>query len=231
MKVNTYKSVRLTGKNYDIMYAVHCRNNSRELYNMKKDPVQMHNLHPKAPHQKGHKNAFHAGEDHIAGYKIKRLLSRIDALLLVLKSCKAEACASPWKELHPNGKVHSLKQAMHHGFDGYYHGLPKVHFRKCYKNGKIDLWAEGPQWREGLAHGGDSDGQDAPGIAGAEALQSALGPKEDGYVDRYWSEVDADAEVDDFEVDDGWDELDNEDDESDLSVEEWERQGYLDDWE
>jgi N-acetylglucosamine-6-sulfatase len=227
MKVNTYKSLRLTGKDYDIMYAVHCRNNPHELYNMKKDPVQMHNLHPKAPHSKGHKNAFHSGEHHIAGIIIKRLLPRLDALMLVLKSCKGDECSHPWKQLHPNGHVHSLKQALHHNFDHYYHGLPKVHFRKCFKNGKINLWAEGPQWRPGLAHGAQHEGE----ILGSDALQTVFGPKEDEYNEIFWHELNSDANDGIVETGDDWDELEDDDDDGGLSAEDWERQGYLDDWE
>lgn len=227
MKVNSYKSVRLTGQDYDIMYAVQCKNNSHELYNMNKDPVQMRNLHPTAPHEKGHKNAFHSGEGHIADYEIKRLLPRIDALLLVLKSCTREACSNPWKQLHPNGKVHNLKHAMHHNFDHYYIGLPKVHFRKCFKNGKINLWAEGPQWRPGLANGNEQFEID---VSGTESLQVTIGPKEDDYIDVGWNELQDDAGEDDVETDDSLDELGNEDDD-DLSAVDWERQGYLDDWE
>ena len=230
-KVNSYKSLRLTSPSYDIMYAIQCHKNAHELYNMHKDAVQMRNLHPTAPHEKHHKkNAFHAGEDHIAGYKIKRLLPRIDALLLVLKSCKGAECAHPWKQLHRNGKVHNLKQAMHHTYDSYYQGLPKVHFRKCHKNGEINLHDEGPQWRPGLAHGSDEDAAASGGDG--QSVQFAMGPKEDDYLDVDWDELQTDDGEDDVEVDAGCSELeDEEDDDDDLSAEEWERQGYLDDWE
>jgi N-acetylglucosamine-6-sulfatase len=144
--VNSYKSVRLAGKGYDISYTVQCHKNAHELYNMKKDPVQMRNLHPTAPAPEMHKNAFHSGEQKLAGFEIKRLLPRIDALPLVLKTCKGDECRRPWKQLHPDGEVKNLRDAMDKKHDHWYHALPKVKFNRCFNNGTIDLAAEGPQW-------------------------------------------------------------------------------------
>lgn len=123
--VNSYKSLRLIGKGYDIMYAVQCHKNAHELYNMNKDPGQMRNLHPTAPAESGHKNPFHSGENQLAGYDIERLLTRVDALLLVLKSCKGNACVKPWKELHHDGNVNNLRDAMNQTFEDKYSKLHK----------------------------------------------------------------------------------------------------------
>ncbi|KAF2741563.1 sulfatase [Polyplosphaeria fusca] len=149
---NTYKSLRLSSPTYDISYTVHCTNNSHELYDMQHDAAQMHNLHPSAPLELGPKNAFHAGTTEIAGYATARLLPRLDALLLVLKSCKAESCVQPWRELHGDGGVGNLREAMGAEWDGMYEGLynsSRVGFTRCYKDGTIDLAAEGPMWRGG----------------------------------------------------------------------------------
>lgn len=113
---------------------------------MAKDPVQMRNLHPSAPAEGG-QNAFHSGENKLAGYNITRLIPRIDALLLVLKSCKATDCAKPWKALHPNADVKNLRDAMNGTFDDKYDSIPRVQFCKCFTNGTIDLAAEGPRWK------------------------------------------------------------------------------------
>jgi len=149
--VNSYKSLRLAGKGYDISYTVHCHNNAHELYNLATDRVQMKNLHPTAPAPEGGQNAFDAGEKTLAGFPIRKLLKRIDAALLVLKSCKGTEipCHKPWAQLHPDGKVNSLRDAMDSRWDEKYDKLYKdykVGFTKCYKNGKIDVGAEGPQW-------------------------------------------------------------------------------------
>ena len=80
----------------------------------------------------------------ILGYSIPALTSRLDALLLVLKSCKASTCYDPWLELHPWGDVASLPEAMNPEFDDFYEKQqPKVAFSDCALGYLID--AEGPQ--------------------------------------------------------------------------------------
>lgn len=117
---------------------------------MKEDPVQMRNLHPSAPTVNGTQNAFYSGENKRAGFDITRLAGRVDALLLVLKSCKGNECRDPWKQLHPSGEVNNLKDAMNERFDNTYKKLTKIRFNKCFTDGTIDLGAEGPQWNGGL---------------------------------------------------------------------------------
>lgn len=80
----------------------------------------------------------------ILGYSISALTSRLDALLLVLKSCKASTCYDPWLELHPWGDVTSLPEAMNPIFDDFYQKQqPKVAFSECQLGYLIG--AEGPQ--------------------------------------------------------------------------------------
>jgi len=80
----------------------------------------------------------------ILGNPILSLVSRLDALLLVLKSCKASACYDPWLELHPWGDVTSLLEAMNPHFDVFYENQqPKVAFSEC-ELGYL-IAAEGPQ--------------------------------------------------------------------------------------
>jgi hypothetical protein len=80
----------------------------------------------------------------ILGYSISALTARLDALLLVLKSCKASTCYDPWLELHPWGDVTSLPEAMNPKFDDFYEKQqPKVTFLECELGYLID--AEGPQ--------------------------------------------------------------------------------------
>ncbi|CAI6330737.1 unnamed protein product [Periconia digitata] len=149
--VNAYKSLRLVGKSYDISYIIHCHNNAHELYDLSNDRVQMENLHPAAPAPESEQNAFESGTNTLAGFPIQKLLQRIDAALLVLKSCKGDEilCHKPWAQLHPQGNVNSLRDAMNTRWDEKYddlHSNYKVGFTQCYKNGKIDVEAEGPQW-------------------------------------------------------------------------------------
>ena len=80
----------------------------------------------------------------ILGYSIPALTSRLDALLLVLKSCKASSCYDPWLELHPWGDVTSLPEAMNPNFNYFYEKQqPKVAFSECQLGYLVG--AEGPQ--------------------------------------------------------------------------------------
>ncbi|KAK1635042.1 sulfatase [Colletotrichum phormii] len=86
---NTYKAMRVLGDGYSLFYSVWC-SNEREFYDMKKDPGQMTNLAGSASGQ-------------LLDRPFSVVQDRLDALLLVLKSCKAEICRLPWKHIHPEG--------------------------------------------------------------------------------------------------------------------------------
>ena len=79
----------------------------------------------------------------IANRELPQIIARLDALMLVLKSCEGDACRYPWRQLHPAGKVNSLADALDSGFDTFYANQPKVSFSSC-ENGYI-ISAEGPQ--------------------------------------------------------------------------------------
>lgn len=72
--------------------------------------------------------------------------------MLLLKSCKGDACIRPWKILHPEGDVESLQDALHKKFDVFYQKQVKVSFDHCEEGYIIEV--EGPQtgyqYREGL---------------------------------------------------------------------------------
>ncbi|KAK5047192.1 hypothetical protein LTR84_006714 [Exophiala bonariae] len=110
---NTYKAMRIVSKDYDLLYTVWCTN-EHELYNMK-----------------------------VNGQSLKALLPRLDAVLMVLKSCKGEQCLKPWKTLHPDGSVYTLSQALAPEYDEFYATQPKVAFTAC-EIGYI-VRSEGPQ--------------------------------------------------------------------------------------
>ncbi|KAL1925836.1 uncharacterized protein VTP21DRAFT_719 [Calcarisporiella thermophila] len=106
---NTYRALRIHEEDADYLYTVWCTQ-ERELYDLKKDPDQLHNLYRTAD---------------------RRLLLRLDALLFVLKRCKGDQCRNPWRTLHPSGEVGLLNQALQESFDQYYEELPKVSFTQC----------------------------------------------------------------------------------------------------
>ncbi|KAF2677191.1 alkaline phosphatase-like protein [Lentithecium fluviatile CBS 122367] len=197
--VNTYKSLRLAGNGYDISYTVHCHRNAHELYDLSSDRVQMNNLHPSAPALTGDKNAFDSGATTLANFPIPKMLKRIDAALLVLKSCKGNAipCNKPWAQLHPDGNVNSLRDAMDQRFDQKYDELYKnykVKFTSCFKNGRIDIGAEGPQWtRNGPTAGGQ----------GVSLFNNSTDPDEWSTLSN-GTEVDENWEVGDDGEEEGW---------------------------
>ncbi|KAK3346163.1 alkaline-phosphatase-like protein [Lasiosphaeria hispida] len=133
---NTYKALRIIGEGYNFYYSVWCTND-HELYDLKTDPYQLHNLlHPdeeaKAPAT-------------FLGVPFTKVVSRLDSLLFVLKSCKAQTCVRPWHALHPAGNVLNLRDALSDRFD-YFYGTQqqKVSYDRCELGYIID--AEGPQF-------------------------------------------------------------------------------------
>ncbi|OTA89840.1 hypothetical protein M434DRAFT_78839 [Hypoxylon sp. CO27-5] len=132
---NTYKALRVISKSYDLHYQVWC-NNEKELHDLKTDPGQMVNiLHPdeKAP-------------ETVAGWPLDKVVARLDSLLFVLKSCKAETCIHPWRALHPAGNVESLRDALSPHLDSFYEEKSRrVEFDRCEMGFLLD--AEGPQFQ------------------------------------------------------------------------------------
>ncbi|KPM40234.1 Arylsulfatase [Neonectria ditissima] len=133
---NTYKGVRIVHQNYDLYYSAWC-NNEHELYDLQRDPGQLHNLIPGAADTFGPENVA------ILETSVTRVIDRLDSLMLVLKSCRGETCVEPWKILHPRGDVESLQDALHPRFDEFYKQQVKVYFDRCEDGYIID--AEGPQ--------------------------------------------------------------------------------------
>ena len=89
----------------------------------------------------------------ILGRPVSKLIHRLDALLLVLKSCKGSTCTRPWHVLHPSGDVQNLKEALGSKFDFFYEKeQAKAEFSRCEPGYILD--AEGPQdalaYRDGL---------------------------------------------------------------------------------
>ena len=88
-----------------------------------------------------------------ATYPLATLQSRLDALILVLKTCKGEICRHPWSEILPRTNVKLLTQAMDSQYDNYFSQLPKVSYSVC--EGGYILSSEGALWDEGLSMSSD----------------------------------------------------------------------------
>ncbi|CAH0028530.1 unnamed protein product [Clonostachys rhizophaga] len=137
---NTYKALRVVGgeegNRYNLYYSVWCTN-EHELYDMTNDPGQLTNLlHPD--------EAEAAAGATILGFPLHKVIPRLDALLLVLKSCKGSTCSLPWKSLHPEGDVTSLREALSPVFDQFYETQARVEWSWC-NLGHV-VAAEGPQF-------------------------------------------------------------------------------------
>lgn len=133
----TYKALRIMGPGYNWYYSVWCTN-EHELYDMTVDSQQLNNLH----------QPFELvpvkGELTESSRYLYRLETRLDALLLVLKSCKATTCIRPWNALHSSGNVQNLLDAMDPAYDDFYQKHQnRVSYHRC-EPGYI-IAAEGPQ--------------------------------------------------------------------------------------
>ncbi|GAA5799922.1 hypothetical protein HPULCUR_005343 [Helicostylum pulchrum] len=107
---NTYKTLRVISQDYNYVYSIWCTG-EHEFYDLKNDPYAMKNLYTGATNQ---------------------LVNRLDALLVVLKSCRAETCRDPWRILHPDDKhVKTLRDALHKKYDIHYTQFRKVQFEEC----------------------------------------------------------------------------------------------------
>ncbi|KAI8882863.1 alkaline phosphatase-like protein [Backusella circina FSU 941] len=88
---NTYKTLRVISSDYNYMYAAWCTG-EHGFYDLKEDPYELRNIYNSVNIQ---------------------LVNRLDALLVVLKTCRAETCRDPWRVLHPNDEnVKTLADAL-----------------------------------------------------------------------------------------------------------------------
>lgn len=132
---NTYKGLRLIGDDYSIYYSVWCTN-EKEYYDVNLDPGQLENYFDSS--------ASSAREAYtLFGRSFKHIVNRLDALMMVLKSCKGIECVQPWDVLHPHGDIKTLKDALAVDFDVFYQEQPKVSFERCELGYLKDV--EGPQ--------------------------------------------------------------------------------------
>ncbi|KIV99664.1 uncharacterized protein PV09_08719 [Verruconis gallopava] len=143
---NTYKALRVIGNGYNLYYSVWC-NDEHELYDLKSDPHEIDNLLATSKHRQESGLARK-----ILGLPIAKVVSRLDSLLFVLKSCKGDVCRDPWKALHPQGDVHTLREALNGKYDSFYEEEQvRIKYNRCEQGYIID--AEGPQFElDGLVY-------------------------------------------------------------------------------
>ncbi|KAH8883260.1 Arylsulphatase [Thozetella sp. PMI_491] len=157
---HTYKALRVIGDGYSLLYTIWCTG-EHELYDLVQDPWEMNNLFnanseeafsifPAGISTASRPNFDRAAEQApISSYThtqttISRLIPRLDALLIVLKTCQEDQCRWPWETLHPGGGVQSLSDALASHYDAFYSTRPKVAYDAC-ERGYIKS-SEGVMW-------------------------------------------------------------------------------------
>lgn len=114
-KTNSYKTLRIVGEDESWLYSYWCTGEI-ELYNTAEDPYELTNL------------AFNPTREHA------RLIDRLNAILLVTKSCAENTCRQPWALLQPGRRkdeILSLRQAMNTKYDRFFSEFPRVAFKEC----------------------------------------------------------------------------------------------------
>ncbi|ROW11775.1 hypothetical protein VPNG_04939 [Cytospora leucostoma] len=116
---NTYKTIRTIGDQENWAYAVWC-NGETELYNVSADPYELTNL-------------ARAYGDNIISSDAQKVANRLNALLMVTKSCEQDRCRDPWGFLKPDNDTTlvSLAQAMDASYDDFFADFEKVQFDTC----------------------------------------------------------------------------------------------------
>jgi hypothetical protein len=71
------------------------------------------------------------------------VITRLDSILLVLKSCKGSTCIKPWDVLHPDGEVQNLQDALGSQYDRFYASQARVSYDRCERGYIVE--SEGPQ--------------------------------------------------------------------------------------
>ncbi|KAJ3548732.1 hypothetical protein NM208_g866 [Fusarium decemcellulare] len=114
-EVYAYKTLRIVGEDSGWLFSRWCETNTTELYNTLDDPYELTNL------------AIHPSAEH------RRLIDRLNAVLLVTKSCNQESCRDPWQILRDDSGADfmNLEQAMDSRFDTFFAALPSVGYRQC----------------------------------------------------------------------------------------------------
>ncbi|KAK5173343.1 uncharacterized protein LTR77_002024 [Saxophila tyrrhenica] len=130
---NTYKALRLMSDEQSFYYSTWCTG-EREFYDMRTDSQQLHNRLADKP--EGSAVEYY-------GRSERELFHRLEALLMVLKSCKMDSCRDPWATLFPGGEVVDIRGAMNSTYDAFFKDQPKISYSSCI-DGHV-VAEEGPQ--------------------------------------------------------------------------------------
>ncbi|KND91995.1 Arylsulfatase [Tolypocladium ophioglossoides CBS 100239] len=121
---NSYKTIRIVGRETAWLYSKWCTGDT-ELYESFFDIFELENLVEKAA----------------PGSVQARIMHRLDALLMLTKTCSQDFCRDPWAMLQstcfldnscPHSRIfNSIGSAMDPRFDDFFAKLPKVQMADC----------------------------------------------------------------------------------------------------
>lgn len=167
---NTYRTLRVhdvvNHQNVSYSYSVWCTG-ERELYDLEEDPHQVRNLlaplNLQGPFAPFHSTSSLTGNSVLAP-STARLLDRLDALLLVLKTCRGDTCTNPYKELSTHNDFVQLSDLLQQrnvdsNVESWLRDLPKVEYSTCQLG--YQSRNEWPQWKSEWAFGRDSTSRGA----------------------------------------------------------------------
>ncbi|KAJ0109320.1 arylsulfatase [Diaporthe amygdali] len=118
---NSYKTLRIFDEaDNSWLYAKWC-SGDEELYDTSNDPYELENL----------------AVTRVDDTETRRLINRLNALLMVTKSCSEETCRNPWSILRPPAALKTttvfdnLNDAMDPAHDAFFAGFPRIAFKEC----------------------------------------------------------------------------------------------------
>ncbi|KAJ0362535.1 hypothetical protein COL154_006205 [Colletotrichum chrysophilum] len=131
---NSYKTLRLVGNEFSWLFVKWCTN-EMELYNTQDDPYELVNL------------------INSTDTSVQQLLTRLNAILMVTKSCTQETCRDPWAVLQPpnSSQTTTLTEALSSDHDAFFASIPQVQFNECMQYQYIPN--EGPFYPSGAEEG------------------------------------------------------------------------------
>lgn len=111
---NTYKTVRILGDKDSWLFTKWCTGDV-EMYHTSTDQWELHNV----------------ANSEDPNYK--RAQTRLNAILMVTKSCEQGSCRDPWAvfELPSGEKLRSFEEAMSPSYDAFFDQFPLVSFHEC----------------------------------------------------------------------------------------------------
>lgn len=157
---NTYKTMRIVSEDYAFVYS-RCCTGDTELYDTLRDPYEMTNL------------AGSAGDDP----KIARVMSRLNALLMVMKSCETDACRDPWGVIQPpqpaatasnTTGVSTLAEALDPSYDDFFAAVPEVAIAECmayqFSANEVPFYPPEAEYGLGLGHRSEPEYYEYPDV-------------------------------------------------------------------